>query len=141
MSIIQKEYKESEECKANSQQEFACLTVCLADNISDLFYFYFARAGSSVVDVEGCANTEINGNKMPYLLKQMYGLQRWYGLVREREPVDEAPMFGSPMGTGAPGATGTPGATGAPMTTGASMTTTSGWLPKWATKPEYSPWD
>ena len=52
MSIIQNEYRESEECQASvavsNQQTFNCLTVCLATDTESLMGFYFARLGDSV---------------------------------------------------------------------------------------------
>ena len=51
MSIIQNEYRESEQCQASvgSQDTFDCLTVCVATDADRLMSFYFARLGDSIL--------------------------------------------------------------------------------------------
>ena len=51
MSIIQNEYRESEQCQASvgSQDTFDCLTVCVATDANRLMSFYFARLGDSIL--------------------------------------------------------------------------------------------
>ena len=53
MSIIQNEYRESEQCQASvgvsGQDTFDCLTVCVATHTTNLMDFYFARLGDSIL--------------------------------------------------------------------------------------------
>ena len=51
MSIIQNEYRESEQCQASvgSRDTFDCLTVCVATDTDALMRFYYARLGDSVL--------------------------------------------------------------------------------------------
>ena len=50
MTIMQNEYRESEQCQESVvNDDFDCLTVCLAKSPSELMSFYFARLGDSVL--------------------------------------------------------------------------------------------
>ena len=50
MTIMQNEYRESEQCQESVvNDDFDCLTVCLAKSPAELMSFYFARLGDSVL--------------------------------------------------------------------------------------------
>ena len=50
MTIMQNEYRESEQCQESvTNDDFDCLTVCLAKSPAELMSFYFARLGDSVL--------------------------------------------------------------------------------------------
>jgi len=83
MSMIQNEYRESEQCQASvgARENFDCLTVCVSKTPGELVSFYYARLGDTILGREGCANSETPSNKQPLVLKQMDGLNNWLSTV------------------------------------------------------------
>lgn len=98
MSIIQNEYRESEQCQASvgARDTFDCLTVCLATSTGAQMGFYFARLGDSVRGREGCANSETPPNKEPQVTKQMDGLNNWLTMVLSSDSDDRSADFWLP---------------------------------------------